>query len=412
MGEANGQKCYPQTMRGTILLAVLLLVWAGLQPFHAPSPPLTPHTNFKMGVHLLVLGKHTHFPRDGWGEHLRYARQMTGENGWVVQLVYQNDLNPVKWQQFLEDCEQLQLRPVLRLATQETPDHWAAPPQDKNGGYAGIADAWTTFFEQLALKNPIWVVVGNEPNNGGEWGGTANPTDYARYFVAVASRLKTLQKPIWIAPAALDLYLPHTNGLPFPGTQTTMMDAAAFWDGMFATEPHLMDLVDFWASHVYPLGAFHRPPQEQAFQVDRFQGAEQLPIIHPPYGIYNRGINSYRWEKWYLENVIGVKIPPILITEFGYRHRESVQLDAVDSGGAEVDSRTAADYAVAAIFGNNHAWGWIPPAHDPDVIGIVYFALAGAPKFWGHTNLLLVDEHGQVWGTYPIYDELVQRTTH
>lgn len=381
------------------ILIVILALW--------PSPKSAeenPSPGFKIGTHLLFLGRHTHFPQGGWGEHLRYTRQMTGAGGWVVQLVYSNDMNPTKWQEFLAYCEKLNLRPVLRLATVETPDYWAAPPDD--GEYQIIADQWAQFFSQMDIQNPVWVVIGNEPNNGSEWGGRADPAAYAHYFVAVASRLKTLDKPIKIAPAALDVYLPHTNHLPFPGTEITMMDAAAFLDGMFAAAPALMQYVDFWASHVYPLGAFHRPPWEQEFRVDRFQGAETIPVRLPPFQIYNRGINSYRWEQWYLENVIAVKMPPILITEFGYRHRESVDPLAGDGGGAEVDSRTTAAYVKQAFWGDNER-GWIPLSHDPLLMGVVYFALAGTPDHWGHTNLLLVDAQGRVWGTYPIYDMLV-----
>ncbi|MBZ0308750.1 MAG: hypothetical protein K8I82_21965, partial [Anaerolineae bacterium] len=211
------------------VLMIFILLLAVL-PFPQTSDS-SPNSDFKMGVHLLMLGRHTHFPRQGWGEHLRYARQMTGVGGWVVQLVYGNDKNPTKWQRFLEDCAELQLRPVLRLATLETPDYWAAPSAD-------AASEWAAFFAQLEIEHPVWVVVGNEPNNGGEWGGRANPAAYAQYFVAVASRLKTLQKPIQVAPAALDVFLPHTNGHPFPGTDITMMDAAAFWEGMFVAQPN------------------------------------------------------------------------------------------------------------------------------------------------------------------------------
>ncbi|MBZ0310049.1 MAG: hypothetical protein K8I82_28570, partial [Anaerolineae bacterium] len=166
----------------------------------------------------------------------------------------------------------------------------------------------------------------------------------------------------------------------------------------------------FWASHVYPLGAFHRPPWEQEFRIDRFQGAESIPVSYPPFQIYNRGINSYRWEQWYLETQFGVEMPPILITEYGYRHRETTHPLARDSGGAEVDSRTAAAYVEQAVFGHNTR-GWTPLSHDPLLMGVVYFALAGTPDFWGHTNLLLVDNKGRVQETYPIYDMLVKYAT-
>ena len=41
-----------------------------------------------------------------------------------------------------------------------------------------------------------------------------------------------------------------------------------------------------------------------------------------------------------------------------------------------------------------------PWLDDPRVRGVVFFALDGHPDFWGHTNLLVLDQQGQVLDTY------------
>ena len=398
-----------------VLLMVANTLAAIVSPLQRNLEPVQP--DFVMGAHLLITGAHTAFPAAVWGEHLRYARQMTGAGGWVAQVVQSNDLNVEKWQAFLDDCRRLNLRPVLRLATYNDGEtgFWVAPVGEA-GNYAEIAGAFETFFYRLNITTPVWIVVGNEPNNGSEWGGRADPAEYARYYVAVAKRLKKLDKPLYLAMAALDLYAPHTGNLPFPGLTFSMMDAAAFLDGIFRARPQIMHYIDFWAAHVYPPGPFRGAPWEHLQQIDRIQGAERIPVYHPPQdsGIAMRGINGYEWERWYLENIINVKMPPILITEMGYRYRQALYPDSRDAGGAELDTVTAAAYIDMAIFGNDGRYpdaprtGWAPLANASDVMGVIYFALAGNPGSWGHTNLLRVDESGQVVGTYPHYDVLVK----
>jgi hypothetical protein len=403
-----------QIRRVIVFILLSLNIFVGL--FVRSEPESKPYPPFAMGAHLLMTGVHTEFPRAVWGEHLRYVREMTGAGGWVAQVVQSTDRDITKWQAFLDDCFALGLRPVLRLATYPHPKtgHWVIPTKHD-------PQAWESFFADLHLSEPVWVIIGNEPNSGGEWGGRANATAYANYFVKVASRLKKLDQPLYIAMAALDLYAPHTNDLPFPGLDMTFMDAPSFIDGVLAAEPRLMDYVDFWASHSYPMGPFTEPPNQQVYQFDRINGAENLLLIHPPDGIYNRGINGYRWEMWYLEYVHNTPMPPILISEFGYRHRESVDPTAHDKPAREVDTVTIGGYLEAAIWGiqtsppnplsaaerGSKRENWTPLAHDSKIIGVVYFALAGHPPLWGHSGLLMVDRAGRVLGTYPHYDVLV-----
>jgi hypothetical protein len=363
-----------------------------------------------------MTGRHTDFPRQGWGEHLRYSLQMTGPGGWITQVVQVNDLDVAKWQAFLDDCYALGLRPVLRLATKlDALGQWIPPEQGPGRSYGDVARQWSVFFAALRLPAPLWVIIGNEPNSGLEWGGRVNPSQYAHYFVTVAQHLRRLDHPLQLAPAPLDLYAPHSNDLPFPGLTITMMDAGSFWDAMFRATPNWMDYADFWASHSYPDNTFSAPPWQQVYRVDRLNGAETLPRYDPPAGIYNRGVNGYQWERWYMQTRYHISLPPILISEFGYRHAFSTTPESRTQVGDDHSMTTLSAYLEMAIWGNNGRYpdypnaGWLPLVQDSSLIGVVYFGLAGHPRSWGHSNLLRVDELGAILGTYPHYDLLVRR---
>lgn len=393
-----------------LMVGMNSLLW--LRPHPAPTVP-----TFQLGAHLLMTGRHTDFPLRGWGDYLRYTAQMTGEGGWVAQVVQINDLDVAKWQAFLDDCYQLGLRPVLRLATHlDAEGQWVVPDPTKH--YAKVAQQWSDFFAALHLPDTLWVIIGNEPNSGVEWDGRVDPTAYAHYFVTVAQHLRRLNKPLQLAPAPMDLYAPHSNNLPFPGLTITMMDAGSFWDAMFLAAPRWMDYADFWASHSYPSNTFSNPPWAQSYQVDRLNGAENLPRHDPPAGIYNRGVNGYQWERWYMASQHNVIIPPVLISEFGYRHAYSTVPESRTQVGQAHPISDITAYLEMAIWGNHGRYpdqpnsGWTPLADDPTIIGVIYFGLAGHPQNWGHSNLLRVDEVGNVLGTYPHYDMLVRQNTN
>src|SRR5262245_4059352 len=65
------------------------LIFLSLVPPLFPQDKAAPMSDqsFALGVHTLITGLHTSFPRQGWGEHLRYVRQMTGAGGWIAQVV-------------------------------------------------------------------------------------------------------------------------------------------------------------------------------------------------------------------------------------------------------------------------------------------------------------------------------------
>jgi len=390
------------------LVIILMLLWEPLPPtreFQAPS--------FEIGVHLLMTSDPVQFPAGDWSPHLDYAQQMTGEGGWIVQLIESHDQDSEKWQRFLDDCWARGLRPVFRLATYTNAETgiWVAPDPRR---LDELAADWRAFFATLELEHPLYVIIGNEPNRGVEWGGVPNPFEYANYFVAVAKALRTLEldQPLWVSAAALDLHAPHTNGYPITEDRIILVDAPRFIDEMFMAQPHWPRFIDFWTSHVYPNEPFSSPPWEQSYVVHRGNGSEVLPLIDPPVGINNRGMHSYEWEIWYMKHVWGVDLPPILISEMGYRHNDPTDPKSSDHNGAVISPQQIAEYLPLIFWGVGDTTldGWLPFDQDSRLMGVVYFGLAGAPAVWGHTNLLKVDEDGNILGTYPHYDVLAAYT--
>lgn len=382
---------------------MILVAGCGQKPTRAPETlppapdlvrtpaPIADHTN-KMGIYLLLDDGRKHWPVERWAEHLRAAREIVGEWGFVVQLVRLDDLDAAKWQQFMDLCAALELTPVIRLATvyDQMAGYWIAPPQDADRTYRGVAQQYADFI--TALEWPTdehWVIVGNEPNQGGEWGGKPDAAAYARFLIDVADTLHAVDPGARVLNGALDPYAPHTGDVAL-ANGAMLLDAETFMDRMTAAYPGVWARIDVWASHSYPTGPFRNPPTDQTFQIDLINGAVNPAHDTPPEGIYNRGVQGYEWELFKLA-ALGAPTLPVLITETGWRHAETVNPGAADGGDDLPDAATVAGYL-------DQAWGvW---GTDARVVGVVFFALDGNPAAWGHSNWLMVDERGRVVGRY------------
>ncbi|MFO7723235.1 MAG: hypothetical protein R6V49_08450, partial [Bacteroidales bacterium] len=123
---------------------------------------------------------------------------------------------------------------------------------------------------------------------------------------------------------------------------------------MAAAEPRAFDVIDVWASHAYPLDPFRLDPSRQIFQIDYANGASNPHHVDPPEGIYNRGINSYRWELWKLARITGKNTDtlPVMITESGWCYGPSQAPDAADHVHAEISFDTMSAYLDLAFNGN------------------------------------------------------------
>jgi len=360
----------------------------------------------KLGVHLLLDDGRGTWPMDVWPVHLEYARRAVGEWGYVTQLVRLDDLDPARWQVFMDLCAELHLTPILRLATtyDREADWWVAPTRDGDGSYRTVAVRYAEFVAALRWPTPNhYVIVGNEPNHGNEWGGRPNPEAYARFLIDVADALHAADAGARVLNAGLDPYTPHTGGQPFMDGMV-YLDEETFLDRMHAAYPDVFDHLDAWASHSYAMGPFTEGPWVQAYQVDLINDAANPDHVEPPPGIHNRGVNGYEWELFKL-STFGVEPLLVFITETGWRH-------AASDGEALPDVETVAKYIDLTLHGNDGHYpeypeeGWTPWLEDCRVMAVTFFALDGLPTEWGHTNWLVLDAEGDVLDTYAPFDLL------
>lgn len=355
------------------------------------------------GVHLLLDDGAVQWPVSVWDEHLDYARAFTGPGGFVVELVRADDLDVQKWQRLIDLAEARQLRTVLRLATWQDPASgwWVAPPKDPDGvGYREIAARYARFVGSLRTRDGLDVIVGNEPNRADEWGGRPDPAEYARYLADVGRALHAAAPGrVRVLNAALDGFAPDSGGKVIGGSRS--YDTASFLRGLHAAEPGVWEVVDVWATHAYPLGPFSEGPGRREFRIDDLAlGGPRLTT--PPFpGLYNRGINAYRWELFVLSSLGVTRRLPVLVTEAGWRHQSGAASSA-DSAGARLSAEQASEYLRLAFEGDPSAASyeqpWTPWEQDRDVIGVAVFALDGHPARWGHSSLLELDERGRVKG--------------
>lgn len=369
----------------------------------------------KFGVHLMLDDGRNHWSLDIWDEHLAAADTITSSGGIAVQVIRADDLNPERWQVFMDLATEHDLTPVIRLAS--TFDHdrnlWTAPNADEDERYTAWAEDYAAFLNALEWPtDEKHVILLNEPNNGREWGGQPDAIAYAQFVVDVAAVLREQVEGVVILNAALDLYAPNTGSEPFPDSDVYMVDANSFMDAMESAQPGIFATFDKWNSHVYPLGAFTEPPSAQAYRFDFLHDAVDTTTT-PPENIYNRGINSYAWELWKLEQ-LGITDISVMITEFGWRHAESTIFDALDISENYPDAEIVAQYVDMALRGTESPFvetvTWQPLLADDRVEAIAFFALNGFPHDWGHTNWLQLNSDGAIIGTYPPYDLIANYT--
>jgi hypothetical protein len=253
-----------------------------------------------------------------------------------------------------------------------------------------------------------YVIVGNEPNHGGEWGGQPDPEAYARFLIDVADALHAADPNARVLNAGFDPYAPNTGGQPFADGMV-YVDEETFLDRMHAAYPDVFDRLDAWASHAYPMGPFTEGPWVQAYQVDLINDAVNPDRVEPPLCIYNRGVNGYEWELFKL-STYGVEPLLVFITETGWRHAASGDTALPDAG-------MVAEYIDLTLRGNGGRYpeypeeGWTPWLDDPRVAAVTFFALDGFPAEWGHTNWLVLDVEGKVLGTHAPFDLLAAGAT-
>jgi hypothetical protein len=394
----------------------ILMVWGGILVIFISIIVIAltieaPEPNFnKLGIHLLLDDGRGSWDVDLWDDHIAYAGDMLPDGGFVVQLVRADDLDIDKWQPFMDSTREHQLTPILRLATIFDDDTWTwQPPQaDNDGRYTALAQEYANFIEDLEWHTDShYIILLNEPNSGHEWGGRPDPIAYAQFVMDVAPMIKAVDENAKILNAAFDLHAPNTGDQPFPETENYFMDANTFLDSIHKSEPEVFRQFDAWNSHSYPLN-FTAPPweREQGF-ADMVTG--ETILTNAPRTVFNRSVNGYEWEIWKLSKY-GVRDLPIIITETGWRHAETVDKQSLDAGDYPTVEQVTS-YLDLLLLGNANQrvadvprGGWTGLLLDDRIIGVVPFALNGTPGEWGHTNWLEMSPDGEILDEYPMVD--------
>ena len=179
----------------TVLQPIATSAAAVITPQISPTAvPAAARVTSKLGIHLMLDDKQSHWTAETWPQHLRYARALVGEWGFVEVLIRLDDLDVEKWQFFLDECWRRHLTPVIRFATFYDNEHkwWAAPIRDnEGGGYFTVAEQYRDFLDHMKWPiTPRYIIVGNEPNRGDEWENQPNGAAYAHFLGDVSRRLK------------------------------------------------------------------------------------------------------------------------------------------------------------------------------------------------------------------------------
>lgn len=220
-----------------LLLLYFFIVYT-TDAFATEDPLKTP--NNIVGVHIL-------FPTE-----LDKAAELINSNGgdwgYVTIPIQSGDKNILKWQEFMTHAKQLHIIPIMRLATQGdyfNTSVWSKPT------FANILD-FANFLDSLdwPTKNR-YILVYNEPNRADEWGGGANPQEYANILSYAVTAFKTKNPDFFIISAGLD------NAAATTGTT---FDQYTFLTKMNQAIPGIFNQLDGYGSHSYPNPAFSQPP--------------------------------------------------------------------------------------------------------------------------------------------------------
>lgn len=260
----------------SVVLSLCLFLFLLITPLaHAIENPLE-RPNNKMGIHILF---DSELPQAA-----KFINSSGGDWGYAIIPIQAGDKDIVKWQQFMDSAKQQRVIPILRLATEGdyfNTSVWRKPKYEDVIDFANFLDSlnWPT-------KNR-YVVVFNEVNRGDEWGGSANPAEYAELLSFAVTIFKSKNQDFFIINAGLD------NAAPREGTK--YMNQYDYIQAMNEAVPGIFNQIDGWSSHSYPNPGFSQAPN----------------------ALSRMGVGSFAHEKQ-LVKTLSSKDLPVFITETGW----------------------------------------------------------------------------------------------
>ncbi len=257
------------------VVGLLLITIFFVRPAIAIDPSLP---NNKYGIHL---AQPEEADLEGASE---LVNSEGGKWGYVTLVIQDNDRDPEKWQRIMDELRSLRLIPIIRIATHPEGASWKKPSKEDHRD-------WVNFLSALNwVVRDRYVILFNEVNHGAEWGGVADPTDYAQVAYEFARALKASNKDYFVMLAGLDASAPQSP--------PNFIDEATFLSQIYSAKPELFteDLISGLSSHSYPNPGF----------------------AGSPYGVGRGSVRSYEWELDYLRSLGVSKNLPVFITETGW----------------------------------------------------------------------------------------------
>ena len=248
-----------------------------------PAPPATPEPAVVPSGNNIVGLNVARLRRD---RYICAAADLVNANGgdWgyltVVFTADERDTpqGEIFLQELLDRCYEAHLQPIIRVATRfdvET-EMWSRPEPDD-------AEKWRAFLEKGRWPTKqVWVIAGNEPNLGREWGGEVDSAGYAAFLshfldvFADSERFKVVNGPLDAS---------NTTEMP------KMQDAYEFLGGMEAAVPGIFTRLAGWASNPYSVP--HQGPglryTHRAYESELEAIGRDMPVLITEAGHLNTG---------------------------------------------------------------------------------------------------------------------------
>src|SRR3989344_3821179 len=285
--------------------------WAITDPASVP--------NNKYGIHIITTND----------KEIDSAKELVnssgGDWGYVTIIIESYSRDQLKWQKFFDKLRNYHLIPIVRLATSPDGDTWKKP-------YEGEETAWADFLDSLNWPTKLrYVTIYNEPNHATEWGGSADPEEYAKVLDKTIDALKKKNPDFFVLNAGLDASAPQKTPAYY--------NEETYLNEMNQSVPGIFDKLDGWVSHSYPNPGFLGKP------ADKGRGT----------------VRTWQWELDTLKKLGVTKNLPVFITETGWKH----------SQGDKIDNSLPSHETIGQYYNEAFADAW----NTPQIITVTPFLL-------------------------------------
>ncbi len=321
-------------------LLISLFVYKNPITAHAVDNPLLLPNN-KMGIHIL------------FDHELENAAELVNSNGgkwgYVLIPIQSGDKDLVRWQKFMDQAKKNHVIPIIRLSTEGdyfNSKVWRKPDENDIIDFANFLDSL-----EWPVKNR-YIIVFNEVNRGDEWGGAANPAEYANLLSFAVTVFKSKSPDFFIISAGLDNAAPNQ--------EFEYINQYSYIRHLNNAVPGIFNQIDGMASHSYPNPGFSQPPSNTS----------------------PTGTGSFIFERQLIEYLSGKRLP-VFITETGWSS-DALPFSTINS------------YYNAAL---TQVW------NDPGIVAIAPFVLQGSGGPFNKFSFL--DENGNplepynLWKNFP-----------